>query len=700
MGMKDGRKKNWFEKNWKKVLLFAITALLIDYFFPREGKFRYQFHEGKPWRYALLTAPTDFPIYKTDAEIKRARDSVEAAFEPYYRLDAAVESRELEALEEAAKGNPKFSPPYLRYVERSLRNLYKNGILSHEEEERLRTEGRSRIKVVQNNVAQVCFVSDLFTVRTAYEFLINNLPIHLNADSLRACNLDGFLEENLSYDSLMSDKVQAEQIQDIPISNGMVQAGERIVDRGEIVNSRTFSVLRSLQMVHEAKTGGTKEKLVMLAGQSLLVFGLIFCFYLYLYLFRQKRVNGRALERKDTVFLLLCILCFCLLTEFCVRYHWFNVYILPYAMVPIMVSTFLDSRTAMFTHLTTVLLCSFVVPYPYEFLVLETLAGIVAVFSIKELTERKQLVWCGIFIYLAYALSYASLMVYMETDLSKFNWQMFLYFGINAILLMFTYVLLAVLERVFGYISNVTLMELSNINNPLLMELAQKAPGTFQHSMQVSVLAMAAVEEIGGKALLVRTGALYHDIGKMENSSFFTENKGNAKGQGSPEDPNSLEKSAETIISHVKKGMERAKKYALPQPIINFICTHHGKGRAEYFYTKYRNKYPDQPVNEAAFTYPGPNPSSKEEAVLMLADSVEATSRSMTEHSEEAYKAMVDEIVDGKVNKGLLKDARLTFNDLGLVKQSFVSTLIMQNHTRISYPKEAGPKAEGGEGSR
>ncbi|MDR1357556.1 MAG: HDIG domain-containing protein [Tannerellaceae bacterium] len=666
-------------------VLFVITTALIAYFFPREGKFRYQFHEGKPWRYELLTAPSDFPVYKTEGEVKAARDSALNAFEPYYRMDASVAAAETEKLQADAKENVVRIPPqYMQYISSSLEKIYRSGVISHEQLENMGRDDSKRIKLLENNIAQSKYAADLFTVRTAYEFIVNRTPPWLSADSLRTYNINNYLTENVVYDAEMSDKVREDMLQSLPISSGMVQAGERIVDRGEIVDNHTYNVLRSLRIVHESKSIGNRQEGIVAGAQTILVAGLLLCFWLYLHSFRPKILYSR----KNTLFLLLCILTGCILTELCIRYHLFNVYILPYAIIPIVVRTFIDSRTALFAHLTVVLICSLMVPYPHEFLILQIVAGMVVTFSLRDLSERSQLIRCVFLIYLSYCLCYLGLSVYMEADLNKLNWLMLLYFGINFILLMFTYILVYMLERTFGYVSSITLIELSNINKPLLKKLSEEAPGTFQHSMQVSILASDATEKIGGNASLVRTGALYHDIGKMANPAFFTENQTNVN----PHDQITFEQSAQIIIGHVAEGVKFAEKYSLPQAIVDFIRTHHGRGKTKYFYTMFHNKYPDKEINEEMFTYPGPNPFSKETSVLMMADSVEAASRSLKTHREEDIRELVEKIIDAQLADGLHKDTPLTFRDVEDVKNIFIDKLKIMYHTRISYPEQSSSK--------
>lgn len=666
--------------NIHPAIYFIVTAFLIAYFFPREGKFRYQFNEGKPWRYDLLTAPSDFPIYKTEAELKEERDSVMKHFHPYYRLVTETSQQKIDQLNDTYKKvmQSKVDPAYRQYIETQLTTLYKRGILAREELDKLDKDNYKEINLMENNVASLHYVSDLFTVKTAYEFIINNCPAGLNKQILQSCDINNYLQENVVYDTETSEKVKSELLSSIPLSTGLVQAGERIVDRGEIIDHKTYNVLRSLRIIHENKSGGTQRQSVILIGQFILVFGLLFCFWLYLWSFRTHILRSR----KNVFFLLSCIFSCAILTELCTTYNLFNIYILPYAIVPIVVRTFFDSRTALFTHLVSVLLCSLMVPFPHEFLILQIIAGMVVTYSLRELSQRSQLIRCAFFIYMAYTLAYVGMVFYQEGDLQKIHWVMMLYFGINFILLMFTYVLVYMLERVFGYVSSITLVELSNINTAVLKKLSETCPGTFQHSLQVSILASEAAAKIGADAQLVRTGAMYHDIGKMSNPVFFTENQNNVN----PHNQLSYDQSAQIIISHITEGVKIAEKASLPQAVIDFIRTHHGRGKAKYFYNSFKNQYPDREINEEHFTYPGPNPFSKETAILMMADSVEATSRSLKEYSEENIRSMVNKIIDGQIADGLLKNAPLTFRDVETIKDVFVNKLKIMYHTRISYP--------------
>jgi len=672
-------------KSKKKIILpifyFVLTAILITILFPREGKFRYQFYEGKPWRYDLLTAPSDFLIYKTDEEIKTEKDSVRQNFIPYYQMDTDVSRIQIEKLQMdfQSSGFPaNVTQNYIRYIENQLRKFYDIGILSATDLEYLQKIKSGRINTVQNNMSEIRQVKDLYSTKSAYEAILNEAPFLLNVDLLKSCNLNNYLTENITYDENTSEKMLNELLQNVSLSTGMVQVGERIVDRGEVVDSKTYKMLNSLKIKHEIKSEGNKRQGIIWVGQLILICGILLCCGLYFAIFCPEVF----FNRRNILFILLCIVTFCILSELSIMYN-INIYIIPFAIIPIVVRTFFNSHTALFTHLITALLASLIAPFSHEFLMLQIISGIIVIFSLKELFMRSQLIKCSFFVFLSYVLFYLSLSLYQEGDLTKINWTMLLYFGINFILLMFSYVLIYMIEKAFGYISSITLVELSNINSPLLKKLSETCPGTFQHSMQVSILAYEAGAKVGANSQLIRTGALYHDIGKMVNPAFFTENQ---KGSINPHQKLAFEESAQIIISHVNEGIKMAEKASLPQAIIDFIRTHHGLGRTKYFYNSYRNTYPDRTVNEDAFTYPGPNPYTKETAVLMMADAVEATSRSLTEYTDKTIKELVNKIIDGQIADGLMQNTPLTFNDIGIIKTTFVNKLKTMYHTRIIYP--------------
>ncbi|MDR2041498.1 MAG: HDIG domain-containing protein [Tannerella sp.] len=663
----------------RAVVYFSLTALLIAYFFPREVKFRYLFYEGKPWRYDLLTASDDFPIYKTDEEVKAEKDSIRRRFEPYFRMDTKVKTEQIEKLrlDHAAGPGDGRTRSYLRYIENQLNRLYDSGILPVLEYERLKRENLGQVYVVKDNMAGLRSTAGFHTAKSAAERILSERPESLDEIVLASFHAGDYLTENLTEDREWSEKMLGEQLKKVSLSSGMVQAGERIVGPGEVVDHETYNVLRSFKTVYESKAAGNRW--LLWVGQLVLIFGILLCCGLYMATFCPEIFFRRG----NLLFTLLCMTACCLLSEIFVKHERFDLYILPFAILPIVVRTFFNSHTALFTHLITVLLCSLLAPFPHEFLLLQILAGVVVIFSLKELTQRSQLVRCSVYVFVAYALGYLSLSLYQEGDLGKIQWIMFLYFGINLVLLLFSYTLIYIVEKAFGYTSPITLIELSNINTPVLKKLSETCPGTFQHSLQVSILASAAGSEIGADTQLIRTGALYHDIGKMAHPALFTENQ---KGGINPHQDLPFEKSAQLIIHHVTEGVKMAEKASLPKAVIDFIRTHHGMGKTKYFYHSFRNAFPDTPVDEKLFTYPGPNPFSKETALLMMADSVEAASRSLNEYTEERLRTLVDKLIDSQLADGLLKNAPLTFREIERVKKTFVDKLKTMYHTRISYP--------------
>ena len=501
---------------------------------------------------------------------------------------------------------------------------------------------------------------------------------------LQQCNLNNYITPNLIYDEAKSEAAQKDLLSNISYANGFVLNGQKIIDRGEIVNEQTYNILESLRKEWEKRSDSLQEKRLTLAGQILYVGIFLFCFMVYLDLFRADYY-----ERKGSLSLLFTLIVFySVVTAFMVSHNIFNVYMIPYAMLPIIIRVFLDSRTAFLTHVITILICSISLRFPHEFILTQLAAGLVAIFSLRELSQRSQLFRTALLVILTYAAIYFAFELMTENglanDFSKLNARMYTYFFINGILLLFTYPLLFLLEKTFGFTSNVTLVELSNINSDLLREMSETVPGTFQHSMQVANLAAEAAIRIGAKSQLVRTGALYHDIGKMENPAFFTENQ---SGGVNPHKNLNYEQSAQVVISHVTDGLKLADKHNLPKVIKDFISTHHGRGKTKFFYISWKNEHPDEEPNEELFTYPGPNPFSKETAILMMADAVEAASRSLPEYTEETISNLVDKIIDSQVAEGYFKECPITFKDIATIKTVFKEKLKIAYHTRISYPE-------------
>ena len=679
--LKTGKRFSYKDLLYKS-LIFIATVSVIVYFLPNEGKFNYQFDINKPWKYGLLQASFDFPIYKNDMQVQKEQDSILATYQPYFHIEKNVEKEMIERLREDYNKTLRHSLPgtdYIRYIERMLKEMYRNGIIAGNDLTRMEEDSITAIRTVEQNTATSRPVGQLYTVKDAYEYLLNADTTHYKKKVLQQCNLNNYITPNLIYDEAKSEAAQKDLLSNISYANGFVLNGQKIIDRGEIVNEQTYNILESLRKEWEKRSDSLQEKRLTLAGQILYVGIFLFCFMVYLDLFRADYY-----ERKGSLSLLFAlIVLFPVIASVMVSQSLSSIYIVPFAMIPIIVRIFLDSRTAFMAHVTIILLCSITLRFPHEFILLQVVAGMVSIYSLRELSQRSQLLRTGLVVFASYALLYFAFELIHEDDLTKLNTRMYIYFMINGILLLFAYPLLFILEKTFGFTSNVTLVELSNINNSLLREMSEIAPGTFQHSLQMANLAAEAANKIGAKSQLVRTGALYHDIGKMVNPAFFTENQSGVN----PHKSLNYEQSAQVIISHITDGLKLAEKHNLPKVIKDFISTHHGRGLTKYFYISYKNEHPDEEVDAEKFRYPGPNPFTKEQAILMMADSVEAASRSLPEYTEESIGTLVDKIIDAQVAEGFFKECPITFKDIALVKALFKEKLKTMYHTRISYPE-------------
>lgn len=665
-----------------KILIFIATVTVIVSFLPQDDKFNYQFDINKPWKYGLLQASFDFPIYKSDAQIKEEQDSLMASYQPYLSINNNAEKQAIEKFKEDYNKTLKYIIPnyeYFTQIEKMLKEMYKLGIISGSDMSILRGDSIKTFRLVNNTTASSHNVSQLTTVKEAYEKIMSSTSFQLIRTLLQKCNLNNYLTPNVEFDKERSDIAKKDLLSTISGASGYVISGQKIIDRGEIVNEGTYNILQSLKKEWSKKSDSPQEIRMTIGGQILFVSIFILCFMIYLELFRKDYYQHKG----GLTLLFALVMFFPVLTSLLVDQNLFTVYIIPFAMVPIIVRVFLDSRTAFMIVCTIIMLSSITLRYPYEFILLQVVASMIAIYSLRELSQRSQLIRTAFFIFVGYALLYFSLELINENDLTRLNTRMYLYFMINGVLLLFAYPLLFVLEKIFGFTSNVTLVELSNINNKILREMSEVAPGTFQHSLQVANLASAAANRIGAKSQLVRTGALYHDIGKTVNPALFTENQSGVN----PHENLTYQQSAQVVLSHVTDGLKLAEKHNLPQVIKDFISTHHGKGVTKYFYISCQNENPDEVIDKSIFTYPGPNPFTKEQAIMMMADSVEAASRSMPEYTEESISNLVDKIVDSQVNEGYFKECPITFMDIANVKSVFKEKLKTMYHARISYPE-------------
>ena len=665
-----------------KCLIFIVTVSIISYFMPKEGKFNYDFEPDTPWKYGLLQASFDFPIHKSEQQIQKEQDSLLVFYQPYFDVDKNVEKNMVQKLREDYNQHLKHSLPssdYIRHIERTLKHIYEKGVLSAQDAQLLSEDSIQNILLVDKNVATSQPIDRLLTVKGAYEYLLNADTLHYNKRILQSCNLDNYLASNINYDLEKSEASLQDLLSTVSPAKGMVQNGQKIVDRGEIIDEHTYDILNSLRQAWEKRSNSVQEIHLTFMGQTLLVSVLVLCFMIYLELFQQEYY----LRKRSVLLLFALIVFFPVILSIMVEQNLSNVYVVPLAMIPIIIGIFLDSRTAFMAHVTIILICSIFLRYPHQFIILQIAAGMTAIYSLRELSQRSQLLRTALIVVITYAILYFAFELIQEDDLTKLNTRMYIYFAINGILLLFVYPLLFILEKTFGFTSNVTLVELSNINTKLLREMSEIVPGTFQHSLQMANLAAEAANKIGANSQLVRTGALYHDIGKMVNPAFFTENQTNVN----PHKSLSYEQSAQVIISHIADGIKLAEKHQLPKVIKDFIRTHHGKGVAKYFYISYKNEHPDEEIDLEKFSYPGPNPSTKEQAILMMADAVEAASRSLSEYTEESIGTLIEKIIDGQVSEGYFKECPITFKDIAMVKALFKEKLKTVYHTRITYPE-------------
>ena len=675
-----------------RALLFIVVVGVIVYFLPRTDENHYAFEEGRPWSYALLTAPFDIPIHLDSLSVMRVKDSIDANFEPVFTRDIATEKTIISDYTTRLNSATELgiTPAQRNQIIKEIRRVYENGIVDRDTYARIVAGKLPAARFIHDNVAITMPTGQYLSVFRAYEHLDSVLRDRGMHQALSATKLSEILQPNIRIDTTTTRRLLDESYQKAMAPIGVIQQGERIIDKGDIVTSRLATVLRTYEEIANERGKGTiSQHYYPLAGQILYMLILFAALYGYLYIFRRDYFdNDRTLTFIMTLIGLFTLFAFAMQAGFRM-----GIYITPFTVVPILVLIFLDSRTAYFCHLIQVLICAILASFSLEFIFMQFIAGVVAIDSLKDLSRRSQLIRTAAFIFLAYALSYVAIEVMQSGTIAKTQGRVFGSFGINAIPISFSYVLMFLVERVFGFTSRVTLVELSDINNPLLRELSEECPGTFNHSMAVSNLASAAASRIGANVQLVRTGALYHDIGKIKNPAFYTENQHGVN----PHDALDAIQSARIVTGHVNEGLALAEKAKLPKMIRNFITEHHGAGRAKYFFTTYCNAHPDEDVDPTPFSYPGPNPQSKETSLLMMADSVEAASRSMADHSPEAIAALVNKIIDGQIADGLHNESPLSFRDVQSIKEVFAQRLRTMYHSRISYPELKKDNADSAE---
>lgn len=676
----DATENHQRRKIFSRIMLVVISVVIIVCFIPRNGGPQFRYDVGKPWMYGSLIAKFDFPIYKTDEAIKEERDSMMHDFEPYYNFNPEVESKQLtKFFEDFQDGMPGMPKNFTSLVADKLHNLYQQGIMSPTEYSSMAKDTSKLVRLVEGKVATSVKVSDVMSTMGAYEQIFQDGQLAPHRAVLQRCNLNEYIEPNVIYDKERSEAERNDLLGQIPLASGMVLSGQKIIDRGEIVDDYTYRVLSSFEKETQRRSASTRAVPSTIAGQVIFVSLFIILFTMYLGLFRKDYFN----KPRSIAMLYTMITVFPILVSLMIEHNVFSVYVLPFAIAPIFIRVFMDSRTAFLAHVVLVMLCAAAVKYQYEFIIVELVAGLVAIYSLRELSQRAQLFKTAVLVTLACSAVYFAMQLMTDNTFSTVDNSMYKYFVINGILLLFAYPLMLIIEKMFGFISNVTLIELSNTSKDLLQRLSEVAPGTFQHSIMVSNLASAIAVKIGAKAQLVRTGALYHDIGKMQDPAFFTENQNGVN----PLEKMSRVDAAHIVINHVTEGLKLAERYNLPNVIKDFIATHHGTGMTKYFYVSYKNEHPDEPVDDALFTYPGPNPFTREQAILMMADSVEAAARSLPEYTEASISELVNRIINGQMSEGFFEYCPITFRDVAVAKQVLIERLKSVYHTRVSYPK-------------
>jgi hypothetical protein len=689
-------KKKWFDSDsWHTIYLtsiFIITGIILYFALPQEGRFRYEFQKGRPWMHPALIAPFDFAIMKAEQSVKEERDSLLRSLTPYYLFHDSIGKQQVIALsikidEITLKENTEIL--YSRVVKNKVINIfdkiYSSGILEQGTGNASPPAGKNELYIIRNNLAEKVSARQLYSLKTAYSDANSKLELLKNSDPdlkkiIEKLHIEDFLAVNLTYDPDKTEVQKQKILENLSTTYGVIQEGERIVSQGDVISPQTYLIIESLKTAFEKSRGDLTKYYLIVIGKAIFISMLLLTLFLFIYNIRRKLLQSK----RDITFTLAMMTLMILFCRVIVASGSIPIYIVPFTALALIIRTFLDARLAIFVNTITAIIVGFMVPNGYEFVLLTIPAGSIAVISQNNLQRRDQLILTTLIIFFVYAFTYIGISLIQEASLAGIDLEVMKWFLINAALTLITYLLVFVIEKSFGFVSDVTLIELSYSNQKLLRKLAEEAPGTFQHSLQVANLAEEAILRLGGNPLLVRAGALYHDIGKLTDSQYFTENQ--AIGI-IPHDQHSFEESARIIMDHVSRGVELARQHNIPEQIIDFIKTHHGTTKTGYFFIELSKKS-NQKIDEKLFTYPGPAPSSRETAVVMLADSIEAASRSLDKKDSMSLKKLIDNIFRQKIEAGQLNYAPLTFKDITLLKEIFLEKLLNIYHVRITYPQK------------
>lgn len=677
------KKDEFFWRNLSiRAAFVLLTTLLIVWFLPRNEGRKFDYEVGEPWHYGTIIAKYDFPVYKTEEALAQERDSLLRQFQPYYDYNSIIEAEEIAKLRQDLRNNNVSLPAgFEEHIIDRLHRFYQSGIMETPTYNRIHADTTNQVRIVFGKDAESVNINSIFSTMSAYEQLLNDERFAQERSLLQRLNLNNYIVANLIYDKARTESAKNDLLSGISPASGIVMSGQRIIGQGEIVNEYSFRVLNSMQKEIQRRSASKTQLTYNLIGNTAYVFILVLLFTMYLGLFRRDYFE----KMRNIAMLYVLITIFPVLVSLMIEHTYFNfsVYILPFAFVPIFIRVFMDSRTAFLTHITMVLICASALRYQFDFIIIQTVAGLVAIYSLREMSSRAQVFRTALWVFLATCITYLTLKLMESSEEFDFESSMYYHFIINGVLLLLAYPMMFLVEKTFDFISVITLIELSDTNKGLLRKLSEEAPGTFQHSITVGNLASEIANKIGAKSTLVRTGALYHDIGKILSPAFFTENQ---QGGVNPHDSLTYKESAQIIIAHVNNGVKLAEENNLPVVIREFILTHHGCGLAKYFYINYQNEHPDEIVDKEPFTYPGPNPSTREQAILMMADTCEAASHSLSDYTEESISNLVNKLIDQQVADGFFAECRITFYDIAIAKQVLIERLKAIYHTRIQYP--------------
>jgi putative nucleotidyltransferase with HDIG domain len=698
-----------------RIFIYVISVALLIYIYPREGSFPFEFQKGKQWMHNDYYAPFDFPIKKSDKEIKAEKDSILKEFRPYFNYQEDVVKNQIKKFDKVfnvtwanystgklerniteetilffRKSDTAFQNQYKTYVVDLLEQVYNTGIVQLTEQFEQTSKKDFSLVIVKNKVGEEHNFTEIFTPLSAYEYIISRINAFkegsvndqkiVSSGFFKDLDINEFILPNLTYNEEASKNVKEEMIKQISMNKGMFLARSKVIGKGEIVDDEKYNLLTSLKFEYENKLGHSSKIAMILLGHALIISSLLLLLLLFIASFRREVYYNNL----KYGFLLLMVVAVVIISSLVTRYEWINLYALPFALLPIIIKTFYDSRLALFVHIVCVLLVGFMAPNGFEFTFINIVAGSVSIISHKSIYKRGKLFNTAFFLLLTYSILYTSIFLLQGNDIKELNYLNYWHFTLSASLILLAYPLIFVFEKLFGFLSDITLVELSDTNQHVLRQLNEKAPGTFQHSLQVANLAEEAAYKIGANPLLVRAGALYHDIGKMHNPMYFIENLASER---NPHEEISLEASAKVIIDHVTRGIEIAHKYRLPEQIIDFIRTHHGTTTVQYFFISFKKQNPGFDIDKAKFTYPGPIPYSKETALVMMADSVEAASRSIKGFNREIINELVDNIIQYQMEQGQYDNTNITYKELTIVKEIFKRKLMNIYHVRLEYPE-------------